>query len=590
MKRVLLLSAMVSCTVLFATSLFGQKPVNKLVTDNTCNGLQENVHRQGAAAEGLKAGADRQGQRAVELQTKADRQDQRAVELQTKADRQEAAAEGLKAGADRQGTDVTGENCFAIIAGKNTTTDGSVMFGHNEDDSGEQMLNVYIVPAGTQPATTEGGLKIPASIVNGYAVGGKNNPGSEGKQRTNGKFIWCEFPGMSVADAAMNQWGVAIASDGCNSREDRDDFTDGGILYDLRIDVAKYARSAREAVRIIGEAVEQYGYKGSGRTYSVADPEEGWIVAVVKGRHWVAQRVPDDKVMILPNYYTITNVNLEDTANFMGSPDIIDYAISRGWYDPHSRQEFNFRLAYADPATIERASNRTRHKAVIEYVTGGSDNYDPYSVQPMFTPAKKLSVADMISMLSIHNEKEEPQKIIGAPEQPARGHLDPSHIPGVCTNVTIVSTIFQLRNWMPKETGCVMWMCPGRPCANVYVPWTLGMTEVPEGWARYDDWQEAEQHHFSDATDKEKNYPEHPYWFFTKRWNKLNSNYIYWIKDVQDKKWQMQYDIFKSYTELQKSLPKKLKKSKNRKQAEQMLNQFTADTYKKILSQKSIKP
>ena len=116
------------------------------------------------------------------------------------------------------------------------------------------------------------------------------------------------------------------------------------------------------------------------------------------------------------------------------------------------------------------------------------------------------------------------------------------------------------------------------------------MTEVPEGWARYDDWQEAEQHHFSDATDKEKNYPEHPYWFFTKRWNKLNSNYIYWIKDVQDKKWQMQYDIFKSYTELQKSLPKKLKKSKNRKQAEQMLNQFTADTYKKILSQKSIKP
>ena len=98
----------------------------------------------------------------------------------------------------------------------------------------------------------------------------------------------------------------------------------------MRINVAKYARSAREAVKIIGEAVEQFGYKGSGRTYSVADPEEGWIVSVVKGRHWVAQRVPDDKVMAIPNYYTITKVDLEDTENFMGSKDIVDYAISRG--------------------------------------------------------------------------------------------------------------------------------------------------------------------------------------------------------------------------------------------------------------------
>lgn len=481
---------------------------------------------------------------------------------------------GAACAQDRQGVDVTGENCFAIIAGKATTVDGSVMFGHNEDDSGEQMLNVYIVPAGSQPATTEGGLKIPASIVNG----GKN-----GKAKVNGKFFWVEFPGMSVADAAMNQWGVCIASDGCNSREDKDDFTDGGILYDVRMDVAKYARSARDAVKIIGEAVEQYGYKGSGRTYSVADPNEGWIVAVVKGRHWVAQRVPDDKVMAIPNYYTITTVNLEDTENFMGSPDIIDYAISRGWYDPHSRQEFNFRLAYADPKTIERDGNTKRHKAVIEYLTQGKYNYDPYSVEPMFTPAKKLSITDMMYMLSIHNEKEK-KVIVGAPQEPAFGKEDPRHIPGVCTDVTIVSTIFQLRSWMPRETGCIMWMCPGRPCAELYVPWYLGMTKVPAGWARFDDWQEAEQHHFSDAKGMKKEYPEHPYWFFTERWNQLNSNYLYWIDNVRKRNYVLQQNIFSKQKDLDETLPANLKKSKNRKQAEQMINQFTDDLYKEILS------
>ena len=165
---------------------------------------------------------------------------------------------------DRQGRDVTGENCFAIIAGKNTTVDGSVLFAHNEDDSGEQMLNVYIVPAGTQPAVTDGGLKIPASIANGYTDKHGNR-----KNHLNGKFFWLEFPGMSVADAAMNQWGVAIASDGCRSREDKDDFTDGGILYDVRMDVAKYATSARDAVRII--VIAQYGEDAAKLAFQYAD-------------------------------------------------------------------------------------------------------------------------------------------------------------------------------------------------------------------------------------------------------------------------------------------------------------------------------
>ena len=481
---------------------------------------------------------------------------------------------------DRQGTDVTGENCFAIIAGKNTTVDGSVLFAHNEDDSGEQMLNVYIVPAGTQPAVTDGGLKIPASIANGYTDKHGNR-----KNHLNGKFFWLEFPGMSVADAAMNQWGVAIASDGCRSREDKDDFTDGGILYDVRMDVAKYATSARDAVRIIGEAVEQYGYSGSGRTYSVADPNEGWIVAVVKGRHWVAQRVPDDKVMAIPNYYTITNVDLEDKDNFMGSPDIIEYAISRGWYDPHSRQEFNFRLAYSDPKSLDSDGNTKRHKAVIEYITQGNYEYNPFSVEPMFTPAKKMSVQDMINMLSIHFEPEKPKVIEGAPEKPARGHLDPKHRDGVCTHVTIVSTIFQLRNWMLKETGCIMWMCPGRPCVEQYVPWYLGMTKVPAGWSRYDDWQEAEQHHFSDAKNMEREYPDHPYWFFVKRFNQVNQNYIYNMDQIIGRNRSQQIRINAMAKELDGTLPKKLKK-KNRAKTEEELNKFTEDFYKEIIFKK----
>src|SRR5574344_56977 len=76
-------------------------------------------------------------------------------------------------------------NCFTIIAGKGTTADGSVLMAHNEDDGGEQMLNMYVVPE---------------NVTKGRA-----------------KYIWGEFPGMEAADLFMNQYGVAIACSAISS-------------------------------------------------------------------------------------------------------------------------------------------------------------------------------------------------------------------------------------------------------------------------------------------------------------------------------------------------------------------------------------
>ena len=227
-------------------------------------------------------------------------------------------------------------NCFSVIAGRDATVDGSVLMAHNEDDSGEQMLNIYVVPGGER----------------------------------NLRYIWCEFPGMEVSDVLMNQFGVSIASNGCPSREDKGEFTGEGVLYEVRMAVAKYARTAREAVSVIGSMVETFGYKGSGRSYIVADPSEGWVVSVVKGKHWVAQRVPDDKVMTIPNYYVIQDVDLDDEENFAGSEDIIEYAISRGWYDPAKDGAFSFARAYASEASVSSLNNRSRHHEAWTYFFG----------------------------------------------------------------------------------------------------------------------------------------------------------------------------------------------------------------------------
>lgn len=355
-------------------------------------------------------------------------------------------------------------NCFSVIAGRQATVDGSVLMAHNEDDGGEQMLNIYVAPA------TDKSLR----------------------------YIWCEFPGMEVSDVFMNQFGVSVASNGCPSREDKGEILGEGVLYEIRVSVAKYARTAREAVAIIGSMVETFGYRGSGRSYIVADPTEGWVISVVKGRHWVAQRVPDDKVMTIPNYYVIGSVDLDDENNFAGSDDLVEYAISRGWYDPAKDGEFSFAEAYSSRESLASANNRSRHREAWTYFFGAERPGEFASV-----PRKKVSLRDMMNVLSLHETVD------------AEGHL----VNSICNDRTVLSSIFQLRPWIEFDTGCVMWNAMGHPCCQTFVPWYAGITEAPAGLGRFKTVQEAEKKHMSDAKDKRKNYPDHFYWKYVDGWD-----------------------------------------------------------------------
>lgn len=235
--------------------------------------------------------------------------------------------------------------CFTIVAGRGITEDGSVLVAHNEDDNNvsEFYLN----------STHQG--------------------------------LWAQVPGLKAADCFINKWGVSIVSDNCKSREDREDLTDGGILYELRYAVYQKAHSSRQAVSIISEMVESRGYASSGRSYMVADSKEAWVVSLVQGRHWVAQRVPDDQVMIIPNYYVIGKVNLEDKDNFLASPGLIEYARERGWYCPETDGEFSFRDAYAQRQSLVSDHNLSRHAAVFDFFGFDYNPEDvPFSVKPGF--------------------------------------------------------------------------------------------------------------------------------------------------------------------------------------------------------------
>jgi membrane dipeptidase len=344
--------------------------------------------------------------------------------------------------------------CFSIVVGKNASSDGCVLVGHNEDDGPPQIVNHHKLPRQTYPA--------------GATVTLRNGGVLEQASQT-WSCIWSEMPGMPFSDSYVNEWGVTVCSDNCPSREDKPELTDGGIGWDLRRLVAQRARTAREGVLLAGRLVERFGYVDSGRTYVIADPAEGWLFCAVNGKHWLARRVPDDEVAMVANTYTIRTVALEDADSVLASKDILEYAKSRGWCDP-TAGTFDFAAAYASPQAASHPNNTGRQWSGLCYVTGkpltpGPDL--PFSV----VPRNKLSAADVMQILR-HDKETESSPV------PA----DSPFLCSLCSGATQTSFVAQLRTGLPADIGLVYWVCLASPRTSFYIPFHFGIADFPLGY------------------------------------------------------------------------------------------------------------
>ncbi len=348
---------------------------------------------------------------------------------------------------------VPGRACFSIVVGKNASADGCVLVGHNEDDGAPQIVNHHKLLRKTHPA---GAL---ATLQTG---------GSLEQVPQTWACIWSEMPGMPFSDSYINEWGVTVCSDNCPSREDQPELTDGGIGWDLRRLVALRAKTAREGVLLAGQLVERFGYVDSGRTYVIADPKEGWLFCVVNGKHWLAQRVPDDEVAMVANTYTVREVVVGKGGNVLASKDIVEYAKSRGWYDPASGA-FDFAAVYANPQAATHPNNIGRQWSGLQYIvseplTAGSDL--PFSVKPKH----KLTAADIMQILR-HDKETESGTAPAAP-----------FLCALCSGATQTSFVAQLRSGMPLEIGIVYWVCLASPRTSFYIPFHFGITDFPLGY------------------------------------------------------------------------------------------------------------
>lgn len=354
------------------------------------------------------------------------------------------------------------DDCFTILVGKDATDSGCVLLAHNEDDRGKSLfVNLHTIPPRSSKAPG------PYRLNNGGII--------SAPAKTLGLF-WLEIPETRYADGYINSNGVAIVSNATPSRETSSDLNEGGIGFMLRRVLAEQAVSARTAVLMAGRLIERFGYADSGRTLCIADSKEAWVLHMIRGRRWIARRVPDNQVAVVPNAYTIRDIDLSDKDNCLGSADLVDHARREGWFNPEQDKVFDFAAAYSRIPLARSRGNYLRQRRAIQLLGGDSKSPDP-EYPFAFAPRRKIRVSDLFALLRDHYE-DTPWDLT---DNYRRGSPNNTKNRTICTDSTQYSLVAELgRNLaftdtVPPILRSRIWLALRRPDSNAFAPWYPGI-------------------------------------------------------------------------------------------------------------------
>ncbi len=386
--------------------------------------------------------------------------------------------------------------CTNFIFTKGTTIDGSVLITYSAD-SHVLYGELYFRPARDYPAGTM------------YEV----IEWDTGKPL--GKIPQVRHTYSVVGN--MNEHQVAIGETTYGGREElfvqKQAKVDYGSLMYLALQRAK---TAREAIKVMGELVAKYGYASEGESFSVSDANEAWILEMIgKGEYelgavWVARRVPDGYVCGHANQARITQFPLNDPENCMYSPDVISFARARGWFTGEDK-DFSFSDTYA-PVTfggarfcdarvwamfnhINNTMGQYEDYAMGKVVKEGPNNYATNRMPLWIKPDRKVNVHDVMNFMRDHYEgtkMDMNNDIGGGPYacpirwRPMEWTIDSVkyvHERAVSTMQTGFVFVAQSRSWLPDPIGGVFWFGVDDTYLTVFSPMYCSMTKVPQSFA-----------------------------------------------------------------------------------------------------------
>jgi dipeptidase len=240
---------------------------------------------------------------------------------------------------------------YGIYVGRNLTEDGSVFLGGSGDEVSSHWLEIVPAKDHTEGATISVGVD-ESAVLPGEFMEIPQVPHTFRYITMN----YSEYEGFPppLTNGGLNEHGVAARDIWSDSRPELVAMTPnpqrGPNYSDLSRIVMERARSAEEAVEIVGRLIDTYGYSSyGGNSHLFADSREGWVLIDYAGGQglWIARRLgPDEVFMSYPGYVGEIPLDFEDHPDYRGSGNFIDFAAEQGWYDPESGEAFNPDLVY----------------------------------------------------------------------------------------------------------------------------------------------------------------------------------------------------------------------------------------------------
>lgn len=353
-------------------------------------------------------------------------------------------------------------DCTTIVAGRTASQSGCVLVGHNEDDAHRLVIRHHIVQAGEHPGATrlrDGSLwyREPHTQL--------ELPVPENTLA----YDWTEMVGQDFADSFLNSAGISICCDSAaGTREQQPGLVRGGIGHFLPQLIAEQARTAREGVVLAGRLIEEYGYCDA-RIITIADHHEAWILQIPGGHQWLAERVPDDAVVVLPNYLISRRVDTADSERFLASPDVDEHAIQRGWHDPSGQEPFDFKKAYGPPEVNTSSLSTSRQQTGLFLLTGQEFPLDdlPFSCKPQHSVSIN-DVMDALRCFTPHGES--PQQALAMAGSFHKNVAQTTMRP-ISVWTTQESSVTELRDPASGVQSVTIWRASGIPDELPYTPW-----------------------------------------------------------------------------------------------------------------------
>ena len=391
--------------------------------------------------------------------------------------------------------------CTNVLVTKGASTDGSNMVSYAAD-SHQLYGELYYAPAGVWKA---GDMRQINEWDTGKYLGMIPQVGRTYQRVGN-----------------MNEHQLIIAETTYGGRPELED-PKGVMDYGSLIYVAlERAKTAREAIDIIVDLANTYGYYSSGESFSLADKDEVWVMDLIgkgpdnKGVVWVARRVPDGYICAHANQARISTFPLNDPENCIYAPDVITFAREKGYFNGEDK-DFSFCDAYAPLDFSGMRGCEARAWSAFNILCDGkftyldengnevtADAYDyiDYAMGwdktkrfPLFVkPSRKISVKNVADVMRDHYEGTPMDMTVdagaGGNALPYRWrpmgfeHEGKKYVNerAIATQQTGFWFVGQSRGWLPDEIGGVNWFGCDDAATSYLTPIYTSTYEVPESF------------------------------------------------------------------------------------------------------------